>query len=142
MARTRQKRWVFVAVLVYPALILLVALLGNIDPTAMQVVSLGVTAAFGAVVYRWWAALLPALWGGISLGGVRISDWITGTCSVCGGDVGWNNAWAYTLFLVVGPLTLAMLVGFGVGWLARRFSDSPSKRWVSHSFMDRAPSAR
>jgi hypothetical protein len=136
----RQGWRVVLLVLAYPALILLAYLTAGVGEAIAIGIALGGTAAYGAVVYRRWTLLLPAAVGAGWLGVLRVSDWITGACSVCGSDSDWSNAWLYSIFFFVGPLTLAMLAGLAVGWLARLSSASPSKRWSLHSSFDTPPS--
>lgn len=119
MTRMRQGWRVVLLVLAYPALIYLSAVVELISGTAAIVAALAVTAAYGAVVYRWWTLLLPGAGAAVWLGVLRVNDWITGECSVCGSDEDWSNAWMYMVILVVAPLTLAMLSGLVAGWLAR-----------------------
>lgn len=135
----RQGRRGILLALAYLALLYLLAELGSAIESAAAV-GLGGTLVYAALVYRWWTLLLPAVFGAANLAVLRVSDWITGACSVCGSDQAWSNAWAYSLFFFVGPLTLAMLSGLIVGWLARLRSASPSKRWSFHSPFETPPS--
>ena len=76
--------------------------------------------AFGAVVARAWALVLPLLWGALLVAGLRISDLITGDCSVCSSDENWGNYPMFFFVIAVVPLTVALGVGILLGVLARR----------------------
>jgi hypothetical protein len=125
MTGMRQGRRAVLLVLAYSALFALSALIAEVSDTA-GVVVLGVaTVVFVAIVYRWWALLLPTAGTAVWLGVLRINDWITGACSVCGSDEDWSNAWMLWLAFIVLPLTAAASVGLLAGWLARPGSGPP-----------------
>lgn len=110
-------------VLAFPALIGLSFAIGAIVPgesdTVVVVVGLAAAVAYGAVVQRWWAVLMPVVWGAAYLAVMRVSDLITGACSVCGTDEDWSNAPFLLFFLFVVPLSGAVAVGLTARRAAR-----------------------
>ncbi len=108
----------------YPALMgLAVLALSAFDDGTLGVgFALGATVVYAALVFRWWTLLLPLGFAAGWLGVLRVHDWITGTCSVCGSDEDWSNAWMLALYFVVMPLTAAVTAGLVVGAIARAAS--------------------
>jgi hypothetical protein len=70
---------------------------------------------YGYLANRWWAAFpLPVIVAALYLGVLRIVDWRTGGCSVCGEDEDWSNYPYFFLFIAVLPATVCVTLGVGL----------------------------
>lgn len=76
--------------------------------------------SYGWLANRWWVVFpLPAIVGAAYLLVLRVIDWKTGGCSVCGEDEDWSTAPYWFAFTLVIPLTVVLAVAVG----ARRARD-------------------
>src|SRR4051812_39461051 len=85
-------------------------------PTLVSVlIALVPVLVYGWAANRWWAAFpLPVVVGGAYLMTLRIVDWKTGGCSVCGEDEDWSNAPYWYAATVLLPVTSLAVVGVGL----------------------------
>lgn len=88
------------------------------------VVGLAVAFGFGALAARWWTVLLPSAWTAVSLISVRVSDLLSGACSVCGYEENWVTVPIIVFVLVTLPVTAAVAGGVLLSAVTRWLRDA------------------